>query len=704
MRFRMLKLRIQTPVGPYGASLEFPDGLVVVRAGNSMGKSTCVRAMLVALGMEAMLTYSRRDLPLPPAMKSRLDSDSGELAVLESDVLLEIENTLGQRIVTQRTIKGQRDKNLITVHLGPVLSQAGVVAKSEDYFVNLPGSATRERGFHSFLADFLGWSLPAVQSFDGSERPLYLQCIFPYFVVEQTRGWSTLQPPVPTHFRIRDVHKRVVEFLLDLDAHRVATKRQDLQAEKRRIETEWRGKVGQAADIAEMAAGSVQSLPRQPVASWPSEVPPQLIVPSGERWIPLSERLEVRRTEHSELIEEEIPRVQEIASAAQAELNATELEARDKQALLSRLLDALEAEQEEVRRVEHRLAAITQDVQRHKDIKTLQGLGSRQGSRLDAGHCPICHQAIQDSLLPFYGAQVVMSLDENIQFLDEQRRTFALVFENAKRVAEGRAARVRALSRELASLRERVRSLRQTLVTDARLPSAAAIRSRLELENAINRDDFHLGQFSKAVLAFETLSSEWVRCLGELERLPKEDTTQEDRQKIGRWTALIREQLTQYVFRSFSPRQVKVSTDTYRPEHEGFDIQTDVSGTSQVGSSPDSFAAPTQLQNSISASDLIRTIWAYLAGMLELGRFGETNHPGCIVFDEPRQQSTRDVSFVELLRRASESERHGQQVIFFTSEGLERLRGHLSGIVHRLEAVPGRIIKKGDDEHSKLRV
>ena len=695
MKFRKLQIHIQTPNGPFGASIEFADGLVVVWADNSMGKSTCVRSMLIALGMEAMLTFSQTDLPLPPAVKARLDSDSGEQLVLESEVLLEIENASGQRIVTQRTIKGQRDKNLITVHSGPVLSQPDCVATSRDYFVNLKGSATRGHGFHHFLAEFLGWTLPAVQSFDGSERPLYLQCIFPYVVVEQTRGWSSLQPPLPTHFRIRDAQKRVVEFLLNLDAHRVALKRQELQLEKSRIETEWKAKVAQTSDIAETAAGTVQSLPRQPVASWPPQVPPQLVVPSGESWIPLAQKLQARSTELAQLVEQEIPRVQEIASAAQAELGAAERDTRDKQTLLSRLLDVLETEQEEVNRVEHRLAAMTEDIQRHKDVKTLQGLGSRQGSELDAGHCPICHQAVQDSLLPLDSDQVVMSLDENIQFLTEQKRTFELVFQNSMRVAEARATQVRSLNQDLSSLRERVRSLRQTLVSDGRLPSVAAIRNRMEIENAIKRDELHLAQFSRTIASFAELSSLWRRGQGELEGLPREDTTEQDRQKIRAWTGLIREQLTQYGFRSFSPSQVNVSEDTYRPEHEGFDIQADVSGVESTVS-PVGAASPTTtlLQNSISASDLIRTIWAYLTGMLEMGRAGGTNHPGFILFDEPRQQSTRDVSFVELLRRASTSNSFGQQVIFFTSENLDRLRGHLSGLPHSLVAIEGRVIKQ----------
>ncbi len=40
----------------------------MVEADNSMGKSTSMRAILVALGLEATLTTSQSELPLTPAL------------------------------------------------------------------------------------------------------------------------------------------------------------------------------------------------------------------------------------------------------------------------------------------------------------------------------------------------------------------------------------------------------------------------------------------------------------------------------------------------------------------------------------------------------------------------------------------------------------------------------------------------------------
>src|SRR4051812_8371032 len=103
MRFRRLHIRLQTSDGPYGTTIDFPDGLVVVWADNSMGKSTCVKAMLVALGMEATLTVNQTDLPLSPALTNRLEGENAEILVHESDIFLEIENASGERIVVRRT-------------------------------------------------------------------------------------------------------------------------------------------------------------------------------------------------------------------------------------------------------------------------------------------------------------------------------------------------------------------------------------------------------------------------------------------------------------------------------------------------------------------------------------------------------------------------------------------------------------------------
>lgn len=245
------------------------------------------------------------------------------------------------------------------------------------------------------------------------------------------------------------------------------------------------------------------------------------------------------------------------------------------------------------------------------------------------------------------------------------------VLANSQRIITLREQRLRAIKGELVGLRSRSRALRQTLVADGRLPSIAAIEMRIRLEQSVHEIESAIEAVGGILEELETLSDLWQRVLAELASLPSDDATDDDKVKLKKWSESLREQLVDYDFQSLPEKSISVSTDSYRPEHEGFDLAT-----------------------SISASDLIRTIWSYLHGMVELSRDASTNHPGLIVFDEPKQQSAKEISFQQLLRRVSSASHYSQQVVFFTSEKVERLRSYLQGIPHTLREFEGRIIQK----------
>jgi hypothetical protein len=116
---------------------------------------------------------------------------------------------------------------------------------------------------------------------------------------------------------------------------------------------------------------------------------------------------------------------------------------------------------------------------------------------------------------------------------------------------------------------------------------------------------------------------------------------------------------------------LEISENSFRPQKEGFEIGFE-----------------------LSASDAIRLKWAYQLALLELGRMGSTNHPGFVVFDEPRQQETAKVSFEGLLKRAAGAKAAGQQVIFATSEDREQLEALLSSVDCQLVAFQARIVRR----------
>ena len=219
LRIRFLRLRAITAKQTFGADLAFSAGLNVLRAGNTSGKSTCLQAIMFALGLERALG-PQLTIPLPYAMRERIQErvNGDYQQVLESFVELEIENGRSDILTIRRDVVGGANTKLVKTWRGPRLSQSDDTGQQRDFFVHDPGASQREDGFHNFLIQFLGWKLPEVTRFDGSDSPLYIETIFPMLFVEQKRGWSAIQGPFPTFFGIQDLVRRVIEFLLDLDA------------------------------------------------------------------------------------------------------------------------------------------------------------------------------------------------------------------------------------------------------------------------------------------------------------------------------------------------------------------------------------------------------------------------------------------------------------------------------------------------------
>jgi len=51
---------------------------------------------------------------------------------------------------------------------------------------------------------------------------LYVEAIFPLMIIEQKHGWGGIQSRMPIHFRIREMAKRAIEFILHLDSFQIA--------------------------------------------------------------------------------------------------------------------------------------------------------------------------------------------------------------------------------------------------------------------------------------------------------------------------------------------------------------------------------------------------------------------------------------------------------------------------------------------------
>lgn len=667
---RNLLIRVSTSEGVLGVSIPFSRGLNILRADNSSGKSTCIQSMVYAMGLEGMLGASH-DIPLPHAVTDFIEFNGIEYPVLESEVLLEVENAQGDIRTFSRTIKGNVDKHLITVWYGPLLSDSQGIYQSEDFYVRVKGAAIRPAGFHFQLATFIGWELPKVLRFDNTDVPLYVECIFPLLMVEQKRGWSGILANFPTQFGIREVSKRAVEFLLKLDAYELLMLKQHLRERAAKVNAEWKEVVGKCEGLAASVDGLLNAAPVDPVAEWPPISLPNILLPKAKEWLSLRDILIEDKKEIARLTEEEIPKVEQILDQAKAELLDHETTLSETQLIASNVLEEIDDEESNLERLRERLEALEEDLGRYKDVMRLRELGSKNGLMLVSECCPTCHQSIPDSLLPRDLKNLPMSIDENIRYLEEQKYLLCVMKDNALKVTATKQQMLKSLRSQMNELRERIRALRKTLVSDGQSPSVAAIQQRLRLEEKIGQRQRIIELYEQQLIRFAELSCKWKDIQDQISKLPKDTVSTNDIAKLLALEELFKSEVEKFGLSSLSPSSLAISCETYRPSREGLDLHFD-----------------------LSASDLIRCIWAYLIGLLELSRQYPTNHPGLLVFDEPRQQSTARPSLKQFFIRTATSKSFNQQVIIATSEDKPTITSLLSGLEHSLVDFKGKILSK----------
>lgn len=672
LRIDALLIRVTTAKGLRGIRLDFEEGLNVLHADNSMGKSTCINSIAYGLGLDAMITTSH-DPFLPNAMTGHLNINDQPETVISSEIFLQIRNSKDHVLTIRRPVAGGESTYLVNVWDGPMISNPNSSTKKTDYYVRQPGAATQAHGFHNMLAHFVGWSLPTVPRFNGPDVPLYVEAVFPLLFVEQKRGWASIRSRFPTHFGIRDVWKRALEFLLDLDAYELAIARQTLRNEMDAARADWKQNLGAAEALARVFGAIANYIPDQPVASWPPQVTPRLVIPRGTDLELVTEILKREQARLHELTDQPVPVVSEVADQRQIDLEEAEAELAELQYQTTSLVAVIEQESAELDATRARLEVLRDDIRRMKDTQKLHRLGSDQAISALEGICPTCRQELHGDVLHDDASSLVMPIEDNLKFVDQQIAVFELVESESLTRLSSNKTLLTATNRRIADVRNRIRSLRATLVSDPRLPSAADVEERITLETHVRELNKLLDSFDPLLTRFSDLATRWAALQARRAALGDADMSADDEAKIKTLEESFRQQLRDYGFSSEDPAKIEISRSTYQPESDGFDVESDA-----------------------SASDMIRVIWSYMVGLLEVARHLPTNHLGLLIFDEPRQQSTAKMSFQRLVKRATLARDHHQQIIFATSEELSTVRAALKDRPHTLRSFGDKLLQPLD--------
>ncbi len=234
-----LEIHINSNGKNYGCSYAFESGLNIIRGESSSGKSTLANVIIYGLGLEILLGV-KGPQSMTPALRERFEFVKQELVIDESFIEMEIKNHQNKCIILRRQIKGgKKDHKLIQVITKKDSNLSKEPIKPQYFFLHDPGSAQRIRGFHNYLAKLLGLDLPIVQTYKFNEVPLYIECLFSLFFVEQYKGWREILATLSTQYGIRDMGKRVIEYIIALDVYENEKKREQINKELFRLQEKW---------------------------------------------------------------------------------------------------------------------------------------------------------------------------------------------------------------------------------------------------------------------------------------------------------------------------------------------------------------------------------------------------------------------------------------------------------------------------------
>ncbi|RCW20507.1 hypothetical protein DET53_11186 [Vibrio parahaemolyticus] len=678
LKIEQLSVRTNTNDGIYGVDIPFSSGLNIIHAENTHGKSTCIQSIVFALGLEGTLGPSRK-VPLKTALTTQLRKADGSMAlIVESQIYLQISN--GKKTITIMRSSDVDKKDLISVFEDVDANQAiDGNAVYRDYFLRFEGSATRERGFHSYLSEFLGMNLPKVFKYDGSECLLYLEAIFSMNYVEQTRGWGGILNILPTYLSIRDLSAKIIEYTLNLDVQEITKKRQKHNQKKKDAERIWGVGVDHLVSIAKRTAGCVsielqEKINKDTFVSEHSYLYQQISDENNsyrDRIKFLSSELVLlkARNSNNKVDEKKVVRL--------------EMELREQAALLSEqekaislLRSDLDIAQKYTSSIGVRIHDVNDSLRKYKDLLRLESIGSEEEFNLSTKECPTCKTKLEDSLLSHVEREdiKVLGLDDNIKYLEKQKDTFSSLLKSEKKNTQSKEARLELANHQISQTRAMIREIKSSLTDEKSAPSRSDIKKELIIENEIELLERALRDESEIKGRLQSALNDWRRADSALQALPQSGFSQKDWRKLKALRDSFIKYLGDFGYSSNKLEDFKISEQSYKPTLNDIDINAEA-----------------------SASDNIRVIWSYLYSMLTLDEkpnVEETNHLGLLILDEPRQQEAKNESFKEFITKVAEIKRSGKQVIIGTSEEYSDLQSTIGNLEVNLRHFDSDIIKK----------
>ncbi|MFA6138750.1 MAG: hypothetical protein WC667_11765 [Sulfurimonas sp.] len=660
LKIKALKFNILTTEDiEFGNYIEFSEnGLNIIKSSikkNTTGKTTLIQSILYCLGMEQVIDgTSKGPSALKPVLRKELEYNNHKYQIKESEIYLEIINHNQEVITIKRSVKNtKQSSDLLTVYYGNKLTNDNKEIKFEDMYVGM-NSAKVYRGFYRYLvSDFLNLELPNVIKYDGKESKLYLEVFFSAFYLDQTRGWTDYLVPI-SNYGIIDVKKKVIEYLLDFDILKNLNNYRKHEIEMKVIELEWKSKVDTLVNTLNWSEFKLEGIPDK-ISKKPLDISKvKIYTKENDEYILIDDYEKTLMSQHLFLVKKPIKNIGDQIDKHYERLTKQENYFEITTLSYSKLNSEIFLEKNEISIIKNQLKIIEEDLVKNKTEKKLEEMGSEENFSIASNICPTCKTTISH-LLSANLPEEIMTLDKNIDFLESQSKMFELQLKSKHKRISLLEQELKILDRELRDTSNSIRLLKEELTDSKNTPSRYDIEKRVKLNFRINQIIEINKTLTTIMEEFKTLSAEYIKAHDNKINLIANDFPEADKNKLKSLKKYLQKNIELFNFTSDNVDNIFIDLETYFPKIDTFKLKSDS-----------------------SASDYIRTIWAYYIALFEVSKEFSLNHLGLLIIDEPAQQQIDISDLSELFKKVSTL--NGCQTLITTSLDNTQLANITKGI------------------------
>ncbi|PKO97404.1 MAG: hypothetical protein CVU12_00005, partial [Bacteroidetes bacterium HGW-Bacteroidetes-7] len=517
-------------------------------------------------------------------------------------------------------------------------------------FIRSTNNNANDFGFYHWLAEFIGIKLPEVNNIGKSNEksPLYLQTIFPALFIEQTKGWSEFLATCP-YFGIPRNKEKSIEFLLALNELSISTEKDRISKEEKDLKGNWSQVLSRLEILASEYHAEIKAVPLEIQPDKDLLITSSIVIPDEEDKSRYQSAIVLKKTLEEQINELKKLPIKKVGDNKEfIRIKLEKLQSDQNQFMLK--LDNfdlnfnLQKQQEQT--LEKQLKSII------KELSSLKGIKNVFDDVLIKENiyrtCPTCTQKVSTDLMASEGVSIEkLTLDENISYLDGQRKIIESAIKSLSIIIAEKLIIRKYYQRTQREFEEEIKLTLHELISDDRDYSETDTLQRVRLEKKISDLDFIQNRFNENIEQLSLLADKFKILLSEKNAL--EGNSEADKNKLDEFETMFKDD---YLY--------KFGYDS-NPKWNIFIQQKDPFKYFPVFKFQEDDPIPKSIRTNSSASDFVRTLWAYTLTLLLKGE----NHPGIVMFDEPGQHSVKSSSLKALFKASSEIK--DKQIIIFTS-------------------------------------